>query len=84
MKILHMKELDQRVYDLLADLFQMESGSIDSNIVLDEVPNMDSLFFLEMVSTLEKEFGIRFDLEEVIEAKSVGDFLIIIKGCLNR
>jgi acyl carrier protein len=79
-----MKELDQRVYDLLADLFQMESGSIDSNIVLDEVPNMDSLFFLEMVSTLEKEFGIRFDLEEVIEAKSVGDFLIIIKGCLNR
>ena len=79
-----MKVLDQRVYDLLADLFQMESGSIDSNIVLDEVPNMDSLFFLEMVSTLEKEFGIRFDLEEVIEAKSVGDFLIIIKGCLNR
>jgi len=38
-----------------------------------------SLFFLEMISDFEKEFKVKFNLEDLIGQKKVGDFIDIIK-----
>ncbi|MBT5400732.1 acyl carrier protein [bacterium] len=77
-----MKDVEQRTYKILNNLLK----PLDSNIVvnsvllLDDIPGMDSLFFLEIVSALEKEFKFYFDLEEIINIKKVEDFILIIKN----
>jgi len=53
--------------------------NVDDDLILDEIPNIDSLFFLEMVSSFEKEFNIKFDLEDLVDKKTVGEYVVIIK-----
>jgi len=75
-----MKKIEQRVYKTLAGLLETSNNIvINVDLVLDDIPKMDSLFFLEVVSALEKEFEFKFNLEDVIDVKKVGDFVAIIK-----
>jgi len=78
--------IEQRVYKLLTKLIE-DSGSnikVDSNLEINRIPRMDSIFFLEMITDLEKEFKIKFDLEDLIGEKKVGDFIVIIKRLLEN
>ena len=73
--------IEERVYRVLFDLLGDSNLSIniDSNLELDTIPKMDSLFFLEMISDFEKEFNVKFNLEDLTDQKKVGDFIDIIK-----
>ena len=73
--------IEQRVYGVLINLLGDTNLSIniDSNLELDTIPKMDSLFFLEMISDFEKEFKVKFNLEDLTGQKKVGDFIDIIK-----
>jgi|SaaInlStandDraft_3_1057020.scaffolds.fasta_scaffold46439_2 acyl carrier protein len=73
--------IEQRVYGVLINLLGDTNLSIniDANLELDTIPKMDSLFFLEMISDFEKEFKVKFNLEDLIGQKKVGDFIDIIK-----
>ena len=73
--------VEERVYGVLINLLGDTNLSIniDSNLELDTIPKMDSLFFLEMISDFEKEFKVKFNLEDLTGQKKVGDFIDIIK-----
>ena len=72
--------INQRVYEIMRNLLgSVSTGvNVDDDLILDEIPNIDSLFFLEMVSSFEKEFNIKFDLEDLValgkaEVKTLDD-----------
>lgn len=73
--------INQRVYEIMRNLLgSVSTGvNVDDDLILDEIPNIDSLFFLEMVSSFEKEFNIKFDLEDLVDKKTVGEYVVIIK-----
>jgi len=77
----NLMSVEQRVYGVLINLLGDTNLSIniDANLELDTIPKMDSLFFLEMISGFEKEFKVKFNLEDLIGQKKVGDFIDIIK-----
>ena len=48
------------------------------------VEDWDSLAHINLVTSIEKHFGIKFALEELQELKNVGDMCDLIEKKLNR
>jgi acyl carrier protein len=74
-------DIEQRVHLIIDDLLK-EKGlriKIDSDLEIKNIPKMDSIFFLEMVADFEKNFNIKFDLEDLIGEKKISDFIDSIK-----
>jgi|SaaInlStandDraft_5_1057022.scaffolds.fasta_scaffold22830_2 acyl carrier protein len=73
---------EQRLLDVLNALLKDKGHNVilDSNIGINNIPNMDSLFFLEIVVAFEKEFEIRFELEDLASQNNIKGFIDIIES----
>ncbi len=65
-------DVEQRVRAVFADLFGVDPAALNNDSSPDDVPNWDSLQHLNLVSTLEEEFGIFLADEDVIQMLSFG------------
>ena len=64
--------LFEGVQDIFRDIFNEEDMVIEDKISSDDVEEWDSLNHINLVSTIEKEFEIRFALGELMALKDVG------------
>jgi len=73
--------VERRLLNVLDSLLKDKGHSvlIDGNTGIDSLPNMDSLFFLEMIVAFEKEFNIKFKLEDLIDQKNIKSFIDIVE-----
>lgn len=60
-------ELDERLTDLMATLFDVDKGEIDESTNIDSLEGWDSVNHMHLVVALEEEFGIEFQDEEAVE-----------------
>jgi acyl carrier protein len=49
----------------------------------DDVDQWDSITHIELITNVEKEFGIRFALGELQELKNVGEMVTLVGRKLN-
>lgn len=63
-------ELDERLTDLMAALFDIDKDTIDESTNIDSVETWDSVNHMHLVVALEEEFGIEFKDEEAVELVS--------------
>ena len=68
-----MANLDN-IKNILADQLGIEEGSITESTTIEEL-GADSLDLVEAIMTIEDEFGIEIDDEDVKNLKTVGDIL---------
>lgn len=75
------EEVFQRVEEIFKDVFDDEDLEINDETNSDTIEDWDSLNHINLVSAIEKEFKLKFDLMELIELKNVGEMnnLIIKK-----
>ena len=66
------KELFDGVQDIFRDIFDEDDMVIEDKTSSDDVEEWDSLNHINLVSAIEKEFEIRFDLGELMVLKDVG------------
>jgi acyl carrier protein len=69
-----------RVATVFSQAFAVPAAEITRDTVPDDVPKWDSFGHMNMVSVLEKEFGLRFKPEEIMEMGSVQDILDVLAG----
>jgi acyl carrier protein len=60
-------ELDQKLADLLASVFDIDRGLITAASSVDNVQGWDSVNHMHLVVVLEEEFGIEFKDDEAVE-----------------
>jgi acyl carrier protein len=60
------------VQDIFRDIFDENDLIISNNTSSEEIEDWDSLNHINLVSAIEKEFKIRFTLEELMTFKNVG------------
>jgi len=60
------------VQDIFRDIFDENDLIISNNSSSEEIEDWDSLNHINLVSAIEKEFKIRFTLEELMTFKNVG------------
>jgi acyl carrier protein len=73
-------EIIKEVNKIFIEVFEDDSIVLHDNTTTEDIPVWDSLNHIQMVTAVEKHFKIRFDLNELLNFKDVGDLCRGIKG----
>ena len=74
---------DKQIFDRVVMIIQERQGEdfvVTENLSLKDDLDADSVDLMEFVLTIEDEFGIEIDDEEIDNLQSVADVLAIIKN----
>ncbi len=58
---------------IIFDIFKLTPAKIKDSLTLEEIPDWDSMNYLLLISELEKQFKVSFNMDQVLKAKSLGD-----------
>ena len=72
-----------KVIKIIAEAIEIEVNKIDEDTAIGDFPNWDSMGQLIIITSLEKEFDIKFDPEDIMELEDVGDMIAAIEGYTN-
>lgn len=68
----------ERVQDIFRDIFDNEALIISKSTSAVDIEEWDSLNNINLVVAIEKEFKIKFVLEELVSLKNVGEMIGLI------
>lgn len=72
------EEVMEKVTLIFRDVFDDETLVITDSTSSADIEDWDSLEHITLVISMEKEFGLKFDLKEVNELKDVGEMVDLI------
>ena len=70
------------LYDLVADVLEVDPSSLDDASTRTSIEGWDSLAHITLITTIEETYGVVLSTEEVLEATSLGQIrrLLLAKG----
>jgi acyl carrier protein len=68
-----------KLTEIIKKIFSVVPEDINDKMSPKTIPNWDSMNYLLFISDVEKEFNVTFTVDEIMEAKTLGD----IKKCLS-
>ena len=74
----------ERVQPIFQDVLDDPSLRVERGSSAESVEGWDSLAHINLVASIEKEFGIQFALGELSELKNVGDMIDLMERKLAR
>lgn len=69
-----------RIGKVFEEAFAVPAVDITQETTPDEVSKWDSLGHMSMISMLEREFGLEFELDEIMEMASVQNILDVLSN----
>ncbi|WP_294765097.1 acyl carrier protein [uncultured Fusobacterium sp.] len=71
-------EIKERLQEIFRDIFDDEELEIREDMSAKDIEDWDSLAQINLIIAIEKEFGVKFNLEEVSKLKNIGEMLGLI------
>ena len=68
----------QALQDIFRDVFDQDDLVLEDATGQDDVRDWDSMAQISILSCAEQEFGVKFDLNEVMSLSTVGDIVDLI------
>ncbi len=65
--------MEEKLYRILGESFKADIKTINDSSSPETIKEWDSFAGLMLVDKLEKEFNVKFTLNEVMDVKNVGD-----------
>lgn len=75
---MNQEEVLEAIQPLFNNVFEREDLVITRETSAQDVEEWDSLAQIDLVVSMEKQFGIKFSLDELVELKNVGDAVDLI------
>lgn len=72
------QEVFKRVNEIFQDVFDDDELVVTDETCADDVEDWDSLRHITLVSAVERAFGVKFSMKEVLEMKNVGEMADIL------
>lgn len=69
------QEILMKVQDIFRDVLDNEEIELNETITADDIDEWDSLSHIQLVVSIEKEFGLRFKSDEMVSWANVGDMI---------
>ena len=66
--------MSEKLYQIISRVFNVDKNRINDETSPENLEEWDSFNFYVLLDELENEFNIKFDLDETLEIKKVGDF----------
>ena len=73
-----------RVDQILINDFELDPKAVVPSATLADDLDLDSLDGLDLVSSLENEFGIRVDDDRILDLKTVGDIHVYVRTVFEQ
>ena len=77
------EEVFARLNEVFRDVFDDESITVTDATTADDIEDWDSLEHINLLAAVEQEFGMKFNMGQVVSMKNVGEMADIIIGQLN-
>lgn len=71
-------EIKERLQEIFRDVFDDEELEIRDDMSAKDIEDWDSLAQINLIIAIEKEFRVKFNLEEVSKLKNIGEMLELI------
>ena len=71
-------EIFSKLNSIFRDVFDDETIVLSENTSAADIEDWDSLSHITLISAIEDEFGIRFEMKAVLKMKNVGEMADII------
>jgi acyl carrier protein len=65
---------------IVAEIFSIPEDSVSDEMSSKNVPEWDSMNYLLFIAELEKEFNVSFTMDQVMNAKNLGDLHRIVEA----
>ena len=69
--------MKERIIKLMADILKVDVAVLDDNLEIGDIQEWDSMHHMMIISGMEKEFGIKFQREELVDLENVGDIVAL-------
>ena len=76
-------EVYETLNEVFRDVFDDPSITVDVSTTSDDVDGWDSLEHINLIAAIEQEFGVKFNMGQVVSMKNVGEMVDIIMSQLN-
>ena len=74
----------EKLGGILRDVFNDESIIISDSTSSKDIAGWDSLEHANLIASIEREFGIEFDFDEINKLKNIGEMVNIITNKLGK
>ena len=71
--------ITEKVKQIIAESIEVDIIKINDDTAIGDFPKWDSMNQLIIITSLEKEFDIKFDPEDIMELEDVGDMIEAIE-----
>ena len=63
----------RKLEEIIAKVFELDISQIKKEMTPADIETWDSLSQLDLLSTIEKEFQIKFEFDEIFTVEKIGD-----------
>lgn len=74
------EEIFVKLNEVFRDVFDDESITVTETTTADDIEEWDSLEHINLLAAVEQEFGMKFNMGQVVSMKNVGEMADIIMG----
>ena len=75
-----MKEIRDRVYDILAEQFLTAKEELTDETGPGDIPAWNSLGQLQIILKIEWQFGIHFSVDDVVSFNNIGELIGLVEN----
>ena len=72
------EEVFEKLNNVFQDVFDDETIAVSDATTADDIEDWDSLEHINLMAAVEKEFGIKFSMGQIVTMKNVGEMADII------
>ncbi|PWT26284.1 MULTISPECIES: acyl carrier protein [Butyrivibrio] len=76
------EEVYERLNEVFRDVFDEEDITVNDETTSNDIDGWDSLEHINLVNAVEQEFGVKFDMGQIVSMKNVGEMVNIIMAQL--
>ncbi|MBS7303953.1 MAG: acyl carrier protein [Lachnospiraceae bacterium] len=73
----------EKLNEVFQDVFDDDSIIVNADTTADDIEDWDSLEHINLVSAVEKEFGVKFTMAQVVGMKNVGEMVDVIVNAVS-
>ena len=77
------EEVYDKLNEVFRDVFEDEDITVNDNTTADDIDDWDSLVHINLINAIEQEFGIKFNMGQIVSMKNVGEMVNIIESKLS-
>ncbi len=68
----------EKLFGVVAATFEIDPATVSADMAVGSIPQWDSLGHLGLISAIEEAFEVSFDVDELFEVETVGDFMELL------